>query len=61
MSVYVEKSHDDTCCGFQPGHTNAKLSKMALLHLFSVYHSSFCGPGITGGAFQCCIVKLDQR
>ena len=50
LFVYVEKSQDDTCGGFQPSlgkpsHTNAKLSNMALLHLFSVYRSPPSGLG----------------
>lgn len=55
--MHVENGRDDTCGGFQsslrkPSHTNAKLSNMALLHLFSMYHSPVCGPGIAGGGIS---------
>lgn len=45
---YVEKSQDGMCWGFSMNHTNAKLSNVALLHLFQ----SWCR-----GFFQCCIWK----
>lgn len=46
LSFYVEKSGNDMCGGFSMIHTNAKLSNVALLHLFQ----SCCR-----GFFQCCI------
>lgn len=68
MSVRVEKSRDGASRGFQPSrrepsHTNAKLSNMALLHLFPIYHSPLCGPGIcrAGEGISTAYEKLDQR
>lgn len=57
MSVYAEKSQSDVCHGFQRKliYTNAKLSNMALLHLFFIYHCHLNGLDIAGGGFQSCI------
>ena len=42
-------------------HTNAKLADMALLHLFSMYHSPLSGRGIAGGEFQFCVWKIGPK
>lgn len=60
MSVYVEKSQEDMCRGFPPSPTNAKLSNMALLHLFSIYRSPLSGLGIAGADFSAAYEQLDQ-
>lgn len=53
--------------GFQPGlrkpsHTNAELSHMALLHLFSIYKQSFQWTRhCIGVGFQYCIWKIGPK